>query len=33
MKITHSMVSALVNAGFGSENLLSKKDSYWINRN
>lgn len=33
MNMAYSIVSALVNAGFGTENLLSKKDSDWLSRN
>ena len=33
MNMAYSMVSAFVNAGFGSEKLLSAKDSDWLGRN
>jgi 26S proteasome regulatory subunit N1 len=33
MNMAYSIVSAFVNAGFGTENLISKKDSDWITRN
>jgi len=33
MNMAYSMVSAFVNAGFGTEKLLSAKDSDWLSRN